>query len=246
MQRTLENINPKKSSSWDSAISPILLKSVAKGKAISLTNLYNLCIQKSEWPASWKMGEWTPVFKKGDRQDVKNYRPVTSLIALNKIFEQLLSHQITCHYDKTLYSKMTAYRKTHSCETTLLGLIEDWKQAVDSKQLVWVLSTDMSKAFDCLSHFLTIKKLEAYGFGSRFLDLMRSFFENRRNRVKLGEITSDWKLMKRACPQGSSFRSLLWNMFQNDSVTVACREWKHKYVCGRPSIAYEGNKSRNS
>ena len=67
---------------------------------------------------------------------------------------------------KTLYSKMTAYRKTHSCETTLLGLIEDWKQAVHSKQLVCVLSTDMSKAFDCLSHFLTIKKLEAYGFGS--------------------------------------------------------------------------------
>ena len=111
---------------------------------------------------------------------------------------------------------MTAYRKTHSCETTLLGLIEDWKQVVDSKQLVCVLSTDMSKAFDCLSHFLTIKKLEAYGFGSGSLDLMRSFFENKRNRVKLGEITRDCKLMKRGCPPGSSFRSLLWNMFQND------------------------------
>ena len=51
----------------------------------------------------------------------------------------------------------------------------------------------MRKAFDCLSHSQTIKKLEAYGFGSGSLDLMGSFFVNRRNRVKLSEITSDWK-----------------------------------------------------
>ena len=68
LQRVLGNINPKKSCGWDSAISPKLLKSVAKGTAISLTNLYNHCIEKSEWPASWKMAEWTPVFKKEDRQ----------------------------------------------------------------------------------------------------------------------------------------------------------------------------------
>ena len=74
---------------------------------------------------------------------------------------------------------MAAYRKRHSCETTLLTLIEDWKQAVDSKQLVSVLSTDMSKAFDSLSHSLTVKKLEAYGFGERSLNLMRSFFDER-------------------------------------------------------------------
>ena len=74
----------------------------------------------------------------------------------------------------------------------------------------------MSKAFDSLSHSLTIKKLEAYGFGRRSLELMRSFFENRQNIVKLGEITSDWIKIKRGCPQGSSFGPLLWNRFQND------------------------------
>ena len=100
---------------------------------------------------------------------------------------------------------MTAYRKSHRCKTTLRGLIEDWKQAVDSKQPVYVLPTDTRKAFDCLSHSLTIKKLEAYGSGSGSLDLMRSFLENRRNKVKLGEITGNWKPMKRGCPQGSSF-----------------------------------------
>lgn len=126
-------------------------------------------------------------------------RRETSLIAVDKIFERLLCNQVTCHYDKTLYYRMTAYRKKHSCETTLLVLIEDWKLAADTKQLVYMLSTDMSKAFDSLSHSLTTKKLEAYAFGRRSLGLMRSFFENRQNRVKLGEITSDWITMKRGC-----------------------------------------------
>jgi len=66
---------------------------------------------ESTWPSAWKMGEWTPVFKKGDRQDARNYRPVTSLIAVDKIFELLLSNQVTSDYDETLYYRMTAYRK---------------------------------------------------------------------------------------------------------------------------------------
>ena len=81
VQRALENINPKKSSGWDSTISPKLLKSVANGTAIfsSLRNDYNHCIEKREWPASWEMGEWTPLFKKGDRQDVKTIAPLLHL-----------------------------------------------------------------------------------------------------------------------------------------------------------------------
>ena len=148
VQQALQKINSKKSSGWDLGISPKLLKSVAKGTAASLTNLYNNCIEQGEWPNAWKMGEWTPAFKKGDRQDTKSYRPITSLIAVDKIFKQLLCNQVTCHYDKTLYYRMKAYRKKHSCETTLLAVIEDWKLAADTKQLVYFLSTDMSKAFD--------------------------------------------------------------------------------------------------
>ena len=74
---------------------------------------------------------------------------------------------------------MTAYRKKYSCEVTLLTLVKGWKQAVDRKELVTVLPADMSKAFDSLCPALTIKKLKAYGFGNRSLDLRRSFFDRR-------------------------------------------------------------------
>ena len=126
VEQALENINPKKSSGWDTGLPPKLLKNVANGTAASLTNLYNNCKEQSTWPSAWKMSEWTPVFKKGDRQDAKNYRPITSLIAVDKIFELLLSNQVTSHCDKTLHYRITAYRKRHCCETTLIMLIEDW------------------------------------------------------------------------------------------------------------------------
>ena len=67
------------------------------------------------------MGKWVPVFKKEDRSERGNYRPITILIVIDKIFESLLAQQIAEHYDSILYYKMTAYRRDHSCEYTLLN-----------------------------------------------------------------------------------------------------------------------------
>ena len=74
----------------------------------------------------------------------------------------------------------------------------------------------MSKAFNSLLHTLTLKKFEAYGFGPSSLNLMRSFFENRKNRVKIRNAKNEWKHMERGCPQGSSFGPVIWNLFQNE------------------------------
>ena len=155
---------------------PKLMKKVAEGIASSVTNLYNRCIENSDWPAIWKRGELSSIFKKGDKHNVEYYRPVTTLSIIDKVFESLLSKQIT-HYryfDPTLSPRLTAYRKNHSCETTLVRLTEDWKHAIDRKELVTILSTDMSKAFDYLCHNLVIKKLKAYGFTNPSLDLIQS------------------------------------------------------------------------
>ena len=80
--------------------------------------------------------------------------------------------------------------------------------------------TDMSKAFDSLHPSLMINKLKAYGFSEESLSLMRSYFSNRQNRVKLNGVTSSWKDAVRGCPQGSSFGPLLWNIFQNDMTYI--------------------------
>ena len=109
------------------------------------------------------------------------------------MFEQLHCKQVTVKLDHIFSSLSTAYRKGHICETTLLRLNEDWKLAIDGKELVCILSTHMSKAFDSLSHSPTLTKLEAYGFESSALDLTRLSLTTAK-----------------------MFNPLLWNVFQND------------------------------
>lgn len=152
-----------------------------------------------------------PIFKK---DDVKNYRPITILNAVDKVFQQLLRKQVT--------ENLTAYRRKHSCETTLLWLVEEWKKAVDAKKEVAVLSTDMSKAFESLDPPLMLIKLRAYGFMGHALKLLRLYFTERKNRVRLEMETTSEKDVNRGFPQGSTFGPLLWNIFQNDLKFNVC------------------------
>ena len=116
-----------------------------------------------------------------------------------------------------LSNNLTAYQKDQNCETSLTGLVERWKEAVDNRNVVGVLSTDMSKAFDSLYPPLLVNKLRAYGFSNNLPTLMGSYFTKKKNRVRISqETTRDGCATMRGCPQGSASGSLLWNVFQND------------------------------
>ena len=144
---------------------------------------------------------WVTLHKKDNHSDIKNYRPITILAAVDKVFEQLLSNQVTQFmepYLKLLSNCLTAYRKQNSCETTLMKLMEDWKEALNSSNVVGILSTDLSKAFDSLHPPLLLTKLKAYGFEDCAIGLMRSYFSERWNRVRIGTDTmSDWRKTER-------------------------------------------------
>ena len=116
------------------------------------------------------------MFKKDNKQDIKNYKPVTVLTLIGMIFEQLLSKQLSSFMDPMLSNNLTPYRRGQSCETSLIGLVERWKQAVDNRNVVGVLSTDMSKEFDSL-HPPMINKLRARGFSNNSLALTRSYIQ---------------------------------------------------------------------
>ena len=99
----------------------------------------------------------------------------------------LLVGQLELLSNKVFDGLNSAYRKRYSCEITLVRLVEDWKRSLDNNHTVGVLSTDMSKAFDCLSPDLLLSKLQAYGLCSNSLALLKSYFTNRKNRVRLGD-----------------------------------------------------------
>ena len=104
--------------------------------------------------------------------------------------------------DPKLSNSLTAYRKNNGNNTTLLRLVEKWTVDLDSRQVVGVLSSDMSKAFDSVSPPLLIKKLESYNFSGSALNLLRLYFSHRQNKLKLGSVTNHWKNTIRGCSQG--------------------------------------------
>ena len=105
VQDLFENFNPRKYCS-DTGLMPKLMKKVAEGIAPSVTYLYNRCIETSNWPAIWKRGERTPIFKKGDKHNKENYRPITTPSIIDKAFESLLSKQIIHYFDPTLSPRL--------------------------------------------------------------------------------------------------------------------------------------------
>ena len=120
---------------------------------------------------------------------------------------------------------LSGYLKAHTCSTALLKMVEDWRLSLDNREAVAVLATDLSKAFDSVCHGLLVAKLRAYGFTDQALELMRNYLQDRRQRIKLDSIYSDWKPLKVGVPQGSLLGPLHSNICINNLnlSTVVCR-----------------------
>ena len=209
----LKEINVRKSPGHD-MIPPKLIKEAAAVIARPITSIINCCIEHCCYPASWKMGMVTPLYKKDDEFCKINYRPVTVLPALNNIFERLLSGQMYEFYNGLLSDFISAYRKFHSCETSLLRLTENWRMMHDRGELVAVVSLDLSKAFDVIKYLLLLSKLRAYGMYDKSCALIRNYLSSTTERVKVGDTFSTWESVNRRVPQGS----VLFNISINDLV----------------------------
>ena len=130
---------------------------------------FHKAIKSGVFPDNLKYADVSPAFKKGDRLNKANYRPVSVLSSLSKIFERLIFAQVNTYMDPKLSIYQCGFRKNMSAQNCILLLLEKWKTCLDNKGKTGVLLMDLSKAFDCLDHELLIAKLDAYGFGDNAL-----------------------------------------------------------------------------
>ena len=217
MEALLLKINSRKSCGYD-GIPPRLVKESANAIAGPLAAIMNHSIRTGQYPSRLKLGQITPLFKKDVELNKSNYRPVTVLPALNNVFERLLSAQMGDFYQNILSEYISAYRRHHSCETSLLRLTEDWRRSLDNKEIVAVISMDLSKAFDTIPHALLLAKLKAYGLHESSCALIGDYLTDRMQRVKIGDTYSDWMSVKRGVPQGSVLGPMFFNMLLNDLI----------------------------
>ena len=168
-----------------------------------IRDFFNYCVDKVDFASILKLANIIPVFKKGYKGSRDNYRPVSILPVISKIFEKLLCRQITLFIDPLLSKFQCGFRKGCGAQDCLLAMLENWKNEVDKGKVFGALLTDLSKAFDCLSHELIIAKLNAYGFSLSALKLVHNYLSKRQERTKINQSYSSWENTLFGVPQGS-------------------------------------------
>ena len=202
----LKSVDSKKSVGVD-LIPPRIIKDSADILAKPLTDLINLSIQENVFPSKAKIAAVLPFFKKDDRLNKKNYRPISVLSSISKIFEKILKDKIMDYMDKILSPLISAYRKNYSSQHVLLRLLEEWRKGLDDGNMVGAILMDLSKAFDCIPHDLLIAKLHAYGFHKNALNYIYGYLKGRRQGVKLNGVYSHFLYILAGVPQGFYFRT---------------------------------------
>ena len=118
--------------------------------------------------------------------------------------------------DLFLHKLLSGFRKTHSSQHALFNLLHSWQKELDNLAFIDTVVMDLSKAYDCLPRDLIVVKFEAYGLSKNSLKLLLDYFEEQKQRVKIGSSYSFWSDLKRGVPQGSLLGPLSFNVFIND------------------------------
>ena len=124
-----------------------------------------------------------------------NHRPVNALTTVSKLYESVMNDRMIQQFIHIFDDLLCAYRKGYDSQALLTKYLEDWKAAYDHREIVGCVFMDLSKAFDCLPHSLLIAKLHAYGFPYFACELIDSFLCERRQRVKIHNVRSEWKTL---------------------------------------------------
>ena len=183
-----------------------------------LTYICNLSLQDGVFPQELKLANVIPLFKSGDRELFNNYRPVSILCSLSKIFEKIMYVRLLNYLNthQILFSYQFGFRKFYSTYMAFMVLMDKLIKSLDEGKIVVGIFLDFSKAFDTVDHSILLAKLYHYGIRGTSLSWFQSYLSNRKQFVTYDGVSSSVKTIRCGVPQGSILGPLLFLIYIND------------------------------
>ena len=218
VRKVVMDLDLSKASGPD-CIPMVVLKNCEPELSYILAELFNKCLKESSFPDCWKVSSVVPVFKNvGERSTAKNYRPVSLLSVVSKVFEKLVNNRIVDHLEKCgLFSDFQyGFRSSRSTADLLTVVSDRIARAFNRSGATRAMALDISKAFDRVWHAGLLHKLKSYGISGQIFSLISSFLSNRQLRVVLDGKSSQEYPVNVGVPQGSILGPTLFLLYIND------------------------------
>ena len=198
-----------------------LLKDCAKNISEPLCYIMNLSIKTSAVPNIWKSAKADPIFKSGNHDLPENYRPISVLPVLSKVFEKAVHYQLLqfLETNKLLSDSQFGFRKYRSTKLAAALLCDNIRKEMNNGNMIGVVPFEhLSKAFDTIGHGLLLNKLNTYGVSEQELNWFTDYLFNRTQIVEIENVRSVTEPVYCGVPQGSILGPLSFIVFLNDLV----------------------------
>ena len=158
-----------------------VIKHVSHPLCVMISHLYNLCIKQGKYPDVLKKAIVTPIYKSGDRLEACNYRPISTLLSINKIIEKLTYNRMLSFINrcKLLSEYQYGFRAGKSTTDAIFQVTQYASNCLNIKKYVIYIFLDLKKAFDCVSHKILLNKLYKIGFRGNIHSLLESYLHDR-------------------------------------------------------------------